>query len=298
MPDQPSDPSRPARRDLLLGLGAATALAAAPRALAAPAASWPLWQVERNGGIVHLTGETPPRATDWHDAWIERVLRGAGVLWTETNRVQRGDVQALVARYGMAADKPLDAWLTPEDRARVAKAAAICRVPPDSIAPLRPWLAGASLQQSYYAAAGQSGKSGDAVLAEQAKAAGIAVSSEFAAQDDVFAWFGAMSPAQDVQFLRYALDEILAGPATGRIYDDWAAGRFERAAAVMERMSRTSPDLFARIAIERNRGWLPRFAAMCGEGKKGLVVTGLYHLVGPSNLIAQLRSGGFGVRRV
>lgn len=209
-----------ARRRVLFGLAASFGLSATANLFGTasakpPARGWPLWAVEGKGVKAHLFGETPPRRGDWRDPRIERLLSESSVLWVETNEKRRADIGDLVSRYGMDAGKPLDAWLTVDDKARLAKALKVCGVPADSIAPLRPWLAGASLQQAYYKAAGASGNSADKLLATRADKSGIAVSSEFPAQDDVFAWFGAMSPVQDVQFLRYALDEILAGPKNG-----------------------------------------------------------------------------------
>lgn len=294
-----------ARRRLLQGLAVTAGFAATARlapawaAQPAPAADWPLWSVEGKGGKCYLLGETPPRLTAWHDARIERLLPQCATLWTETNQLRRADPAELVKRFGVDANKPLAAWLSGDDQARLAKAAGICRMPLAELASYRPWLAGASLQEAYYRAAGLSTQSADRVLVTQAAQHGVTVSSEFPTQDDVFAWFGAMSPAQDVQFLRYSLDEILAGPKEGeRIYADWAAGRTGRATAVMRDMQQRSPELFRKIAVQRNRDWLPRFNAMLVQDKPALVVVGLYHLVGPASLLGQLESSGLTVRRV
>jgi uncharacterized protein YbaP (TraB family) len=293
-----------ARRRFLIGLAtvagaAATAGKVSAAGVPVAARHWPLWSVERGSSKVFLFGETPPLRDDWHDTRIQGLLSRCPVLWTETNQTMRADIKELIERYGKVAGKPLAAWLTKDDHARLQKAADFCHVSLDAFADFRPWLVGANLQEAYYRAAGLSGHSADSVLAAQAVKAGATSSSEFAAQDHVFAWFGAMTPAQDVQFLRYALDEILAGPEAGsRIYLDWSAGRFERAAAVMNRVARVYPELFDKIAVQRNRNWLPRFHTML-EGKGPvLTVVGLYHLVGPGNLLAELNKSGMVVRRI
>lgn len=293
------------RRRVLQGLAATVGLVATAKAvpawaarMAAPAA-WPLWSVEGKTGKCYLLGETPPRTAAWHDARIESLLPRCATLWTETSQLRRADPGELVKRFGADANKPLTAWLTADDQARLAKAADYCRMPMDSLAQFRPWLAGASLQEAYYRVAGLSTDSADRVLVAQASKHGVAVSSEFPAQDDVFAWFGAMSPAQDVQFLRYSLDEILAGPKQNElIYADWAAGRAGRATAVMRDMQQKSPELFQKIAVQRNHDWLPRFNAMLAQDKPALVVVGLYHLVGPASLLGQLEHSGLTVRRL
>jgi uncharacterized protein YbaP (TraB family) len=288
----------PMRRQVLTGLVAATGGLGGWAAQAEPAPEWPLWSVEGGGGRVYLLGDTYPRPTDWRNARIEALLPGCAVLWTETNQIVRGDMNALVARYGVDPAAPLSTRLTAEDQARLAKAAALCRTPLESLSAFRPWLAGASLEGDFYKAMGLSGQAAARLLAAKAKDAGVPVSSEFAAQDDIFAWFGAMTPAQDVQYLRYVLDEILAGSeGTAGAFADWAKGDFRRAEAVNARIRRLYPD-FDRLIIERNRRWVPRFQTMLGEEKPGMVVVGHLHLVGPDNVLDQLRTSGLTVRRL
>lgn len=293
------------RRRVLFGLAAAAGFAATARTVPAWSASvdaapaWPLWSVEGKGSKVYLFGETPPRVHDWHDARIEGLLPECSALWTETSHKHRADMQSLLTRFATVPNKPLSSWLTKEDETRLAKAAEYCHVPLDSLATYRPWAAGASLQDTYYQVAGLSDKSADRVLVAQAEKAGMATSSEFAMQDDVFAWFSTMTPAQDVQFLRYALDEILAGPTEGeRIYSDWSLGRVDRATAIVNAMTEHYPELVKKIVVERNRNWIPRFNAMLDNKKPAMTVVGLYHLVGPESLLVQLKRSGLVVRRI
>ena len=79
-------------------------------------------------------------------------------------------------------------------------------------------------------AMGLSGLAPDKVLNTKAHAAGVPLFSEFAVKDDVVTWFGTMSPEQDLQFLRYILDEVLAAPgAQASTFTDWGRGDFRRA---------------------------------------------------------------------
>jgi uncharacterized protein YbaP (TraB family) len=207
-------------------------------------------------------------------------------------------MNALVAREGVDPATPLSTRLSTEDQARLAKAAALCRTPLESLSAFRPWLAGASLEGDFYKAMGLSGQAAASSLAAKAKDAGVPVSSEFAAQDDIFAWFGAMTPAQETQYLRYVLDEILAGPeGTADAFADWAKGDFRRATAVNSRIRRLYPD-FQTLIVERNRRWVPRFQAMLGEKKPGMVVVGHLHLVGSDNVLALLRADGLMIKRL
>jgi uncharacterized protein YbaP (TraB family) len=258
--------------------------------------SWPLWTIRRGSKTIYLTAETPPQPTDWHDPSIEQLLMHRSALWTETNSVYRQSQNELIRRYGVDARRPLDAWLDAHDKARLAKAAAYCGLKPGDLAPYRPWLAGSILQEQFYQIAGWKGKSARDVLVDRATRAGTPWHSEFKAKDDVFAWFGAFTPLQDIQYLRYMLDEVLAGPAhDAGIFVDWAAGRVGAAAAEVQRYSHAYPELAHKLTFERNQGWLARFEDMLASGSTPLVVVGLYHMVGPTGILALAKHKGLAV---
>jgi uncharacterized protein len=128
------------------------------------------------------------------------------VLWTETNQIIRGDQKELVTRNGIDNATPLMVRLGADDRVRLEKASALCKVPMASLTNFRPWLAGATREDAFYKTMGLFGLAPDKVLSAKAQAAGVALFSEFAMKDDVVTWFGSMSPKQDLQFLRYILD--------------------------------------------------------------------------------------------
>ena len=294
------------QRRTIVGMLAATMAAGAIGAHAAVALvqgkvkqEWPLWSLQNGRKKIYLMGETPPRPTDWHDVRVEQLLGDCAALWTETNQTYREPQKVLLQRFAMDPKRPLTSWLNTQDTARLRKAAAYCKVELADLAPYRPWCAAALLQDTYYSVSGAEGASADRVLSAQAATLRVPTFSEFPAKDDVFAWFGRMTPVQEVQFLRYTLDEILAGPAAGaRIYDDWASGRPERAAAEVARYSRAYPDLAPVLTTQRNQQWLSRFRTMFAGTGTPLVIVGLYHMVGPSGLLALAQREGISVRRV
>jgi len=263
--------------------------------VAAAADRWPLFVVEGHGGRVYLMGETPPRPAAWHNARIEALVPGCATLWTETNDVFKKSVQDLIAQYGVDEAHPLASRLTTQDQAHLAKVADLTHVPLASLATYRPWLVGGVLEDAYYGVMKMS-DAAEKVLVAKATAAHVNVSSEFAVKDDVFAWFGGLSPEQDVQFLRYSLDMILAGEAENeRVFTAWSKGDAAPAADRVAGMKQRYPDLYPKLVVERNRGWIPRFNAMLANKTPALVITGLYHLAGPDNLLTQLRAAGFSV---
>ncbi len=298
------------RRDFLFGLttigGALLADRVGARRIAlragepidGTASTWPLYAVEANGNRVYLTGETPPRPTRWHDERIEALVPRCSALWTETNNVYRRSVDDLIADYGVDESAPLESQLTKTDRERLAAAAELAHVPLASLTKFRPWLAGSVLEDAYYRAMGMA-DAADKVLVAEAKSDGITVSSEFPTKDDVIEWFASLSPEQGLQFFRYSLDTVLAAPEENdRIFGGWAQGDAGPATGRVADLKRLYPDLYAKMVVERNKNWVPRFSAMLESTKPVLVLTGLYHLVGPDSLLVQLRGAGLTLRQV
>jgi uncharacterized protein YbaP (TraB family) len=145
---------------------------------------------------------------------------------------------------------------------------------------------------------GLSGLAPDTVLSAEAQAAGIPLFSEFAVKGDVLTCFGSMSPTQDLQFLRYILDEVLASPSTQAVtFTDWGSGDFRRATGIVTRIKQLYPELYEMLVLDRNRKWVPRFEKMLSEKRPAMVILGHFHLVGSDGVLAQLTAAGMTVRR-
>lgn len=260
---------------------------------------YPVWEIKKGSGLVYLLGHTPPRPTDWSDARIEKLLQTCGALWDETNQVEQTDAQGLIQRYGIDPSKPLNAWLSASDRDRLSQAAKISGVPEGSLQTFRPWLAGQALEGAFFSAKGMNGRNADSVLVSQATKAGLSVSSEFARKEDAARWFTELSAEQEVQYLRYIVDELLAGHDEGqRIYAAWAKGKDAPATEWVSRMKRLYPELYQSLVLARNQAWVPRIQSMLTQNKPVMVVVGLYHLVGPDCIQAQLRANDLRAKRI
>ncbi|MDM4766684.1 TraB/GumN family protein [Pelomonas sp. SE-A7] len=294
-------PAALSRRRALVGMGVAAGSMLSSSLRAQPAPAWPLWQVHgQDGRRAYLFGETPARASPWHDARIEALLPTCSVLWNETNQQWRGDRQGVIKRYGMDLQTPLPRKLDAARLARLEQVAALAKMPLESLAPLRPWTAALTLEGAYYAQLKRNpAHSAENILIPIARQAGIAQASEFAAQDDVCAFMGEFTPEQDLQFLDYTLDNLLAGPeANERIHASWARGDAAPAEQVVLRTKTQYPAIHERMVLDRNRGWVSRFAQMLAADKPAMVVVGLYHMAGPDSVVAQLRAAGYRLSRI
>jgi uncharacterized protein len=301
--DNPTSIGNISRRQLVLtGLTAAVGSLTthAAWASASPTSHWPLWSVEGNGGKAYLFGGTPPRAKPWHDRRIEQLLTTCSTLWTETNSIRRGNIKELVQRLGMDAKTPLSQRLSTAEAKRLIKAVEAAHVRLDELSPLRPWLAGFTLENAYHAHIGhpESG-SAEHTLIDKAKKAGLNLQSEFAAQDDVLIYMGGLTSEAEQQFLSFIMDQILAGPAANeRIFSDWARGDTTRAERVVLGLKANYPALYESLVLGRNRNWVPRFDAMMRADKPALAVLGLYHMTGPDSVLVQLQTQGWTVSPV
>jgi len=243
-------------------------------------------------------GESLPRANDWADEEILSLLNLCGRLWTETNQTYRRSQVDLVREFGMSAPTAALQHLSSEQRVRLNNALRDTHLSLKDLAGARPWLIGATLEDAGYETYGLIGKSANTVLRARAGERGIPVSSEFAVKDDVFFWFGGMSPIEETQFLSYIVDGILLGKVgMEHISSHWVSGDAAPAAAFVGHVRNSYPELYAKLTLERNRAWLPRLERMLGDTKPTLVVVGLYHLVGPDSILRQAQNGGFTVSK-
>ncbi|HXB27791.1 MAG TPA: TraB/GumN family protein [Gemmatimonadaceae bacterium] len=286
------------RRQFIRGTfatGACFLFEASP-ALAILTSQRPLWTARKQGREVYLVGETWPQPNDWHDPVIETLLRTCGHLWTETNQIYRRPTKELVEQYGASPDASPLKLLSHAQMARLHKAADACDVSLKDLAGMRPWVIGATLEDAFYQKEGLRGKSAREILLARADSAGIPVSCEFAAKDDVFVYMGGLSPIEDAQFLYYELDGVLLGrTGSERISSNWLAGHTGPAAAFVDHERRAYPELYVKLTVDRNRGWVPRFESMMLDEKPTMVVVGMFHLVGQDSVLSQLRHAGYEV---
>jgi uncharacterized protein YbaP (TraB family) len=265
-------------------------------ALARWGAVRPLWTARKKGRLIYIVGETLPRASDWHDPAVEGLLGHCGRLWTETNQIFRRPAKALVEQFGTTTDSAPLKLLSRTQMSRLREATTSCGVSFDDLAGMRPWVIGATLEDAFYAKAGLTGKSAREVLLDRATAAGIPLSSEFATKDDVITWMGGFTPTEDAQFLCYEVDGILLGrQGADQMSGAWLAGDTGPAAAFLDHERQTYPELYVTLTVDRNRAWMPRMESMLLDPKPTMVIIGMYHLVGPDNVLTLLRRAGYDV---
>ena len=284
------------RRGVVAALAVGAAAPSLARAYPADAAMW----VVRDGRAkVFLFGDSGPLRKPWVSARFEAAVSESAVVWKETPDAGPG-VQALFVAKGVDPARPLTAWLTSAEQARVAAAVATVGLPPGSLDRLKPWLAAVLLDASFRTHFGFRQDNGPSQrLAEIAARDNKPIRTEFPDEASIVDYFAALPDAASVQSLMRAVGDIEAGADVEQRRDDaWAVGDQGPATAYVERVSRECAEYYQALLAARNKRWAPRIRAMLDGGGTTFVLVGGDHLVGPDSVQNQLAEAGMRARRV
>jgi uncharacterized protein YbaP (TraB family) len=264
-----------------------------------------LWLIDRAPTIVRIFGGGPALAEPWSDPAIEALVAASDVFWCEVPKLE-GDVQQLAIKYGVDPAAPLPTWLTPDDLARVDRAAATVGENPQILRAVRPWLAAQILKMAQETRAGLKGEySAEQHLESVAERAGIRIRGEFTdgatvpAAEAVFAAFSAWPRQAEIERLLSVLDDIERGPASIiEQADAWRADDLALAEQIDQRYRRDYPALYETLVLARNRAWVDRIQQMLTEPGTAFILMGTGHLVGPASVLALLEQDGIDARPV
>lgn len=111
--------------------------------------------------------------------------------------------------------------------------------------------------------------------------------------------FDALPPEQQQAMLEQTLAELDEGVTVlSEMVAAWRDGELESLSAELLDEFAEFPGLYETIVTKRNTAWVPAIERMIADGRRHLVVVGALHLVGPDNVIEQLRERGHEVERV
>jgi uncharacterized protein YbaP (TraB family) len=134
------------------------------------------------------------------------------------------------------------------------------------------------------------------VLSNEAQRLGIPVRSEFGDADGAMRIFSGMPRDAEIEYFRWMLDAVEAGPeATRRLAEDWARGDLAASDAQAVAMRRDYPAFHQRLIVERNHAWIDRIRAMFDHRTRAFILMGGGHLVGEDGVVALLRCAGVSV---
>lgn len=290
--------SRLARLVFLLLLLACSALARADKLF--------LWEVEGAHNRVYLLGTVHFARSDAYplpDA-MERAFRRARVLAVELDPTDLAVQQQIVQRGLYAADDSLRRHLPADTYRATQEAAARIGLQAAFVDRAKPWLMGSALIAVAAMRAGYQPDMGiDSVLVARAKAEGKQV-VELESADLQLRLFESMTPAEQVLFVKQALETVGDGEAAGMfdtLFDLWRRGDTDGMAAITRLGLEDEPlarDFIRRLLTDRNVDMAAKVERLLAGGDDAVVAVGAAHLAGPGSLVELLARRGYAVRQV
>lgn len=276
---------------LLLTTGApafaqnAAAPAAVPRAEGTGPALWVVRDADSTlylFGTMHLLRPT----TGWVSDRVDRAFASASHLIMEVDSPEdQSALLPLIRQHGLSPDRPLSSLLSPAELATLDAAARTMGGSAADMEPMRPWLAGVTIQSASIIRAGYAPGSGvEPILKARALAAGMAVSG-FETPDEQIRMLAGFPEEGQLAWLRRSLDEFgAAQTGVDRLVDAWAAGDVETVRALAVDPMRDTPLLYDVLLVRRNTNWADQIETLLEGSGTVFIAVGALHLAGDDSV--------------
>jgi uncharacterized protein YbaP (TraB family) len=246
---------------------------------------------------VNLFGRMAVRNdTQWLTPAIERAFDASDVLWLENPRGGGDRGNELIGRLGfLEGYSVLDAIEAP-DRERVISLLERAGMSADALDGRKAWLAYLFLSPLIDRINSVDGSSfPDTIFWQRAQMQGKTVSSEWRDIGELVEYSVGLQETTQLQMVVKALDD---SETYGARLDAWLRGDLGVLSNMASATAIDYPDAYREVNVERNMRWVARIRTMLGDANTEFVSIGIGHLVGPDNLVTQLRASGFDVERI
>jgi len=261
-----------------------------------------MWKVEGEGGSeAYLLGSLHVLTQEWYplNATINKAFTNSKVLVEEIDIDESADPALMMSALmkAMLPDgKTLDQVIAPDVHAEVKRRAEESGLPMMAIQRMKPWLVAITLMAPTLQAAGFKPELGvDRHFYDRAVSSGMKRQSleTMAYQLDRF---DQMSPKLQEDLLKSTMEDLdKEVESVKEMAEAWGSGNV----AAMEKMTlaglKETPELYARLLVERNNNWMPHVETCVKERAGCFIVVGAAHLVGPDGLPAMLAKKGYRV---
>ena len=290
---------------LVLALPVAGSMAVRTNAAAPPVPL--LWRVSDGDSRVWLLGSFHLLAKSDYplSADVDRAFDDADSLAFEVTQDDLESPDVLPTMMRLATSDPaasLDRALPADLREPLARRMAAYGLPAAQMGRFEPWFVNVTLVTLVGQRSGYAPEDGlDRHLMARARAAGKPITGLETVAEQLQVLDGTPLSEQ-VESLREFVDE--GDDANAKLDELHAAWRSADVPAIerlmRDEMAQRTPVTYRRVAIDRNRAWVPQIERMLaqGEGHDVLVVVGALHLVGPEGVVELLRARGHRVERV
>lgn len=285
----------------VLLLAVAVAVTVASNAAGQPAstdlAGPALWVVRSGDATVYVFGRMAVGSdTQWLTPTIEAAFDTSDALWLENPGADGDRGSELIGRFGFDEGYSVLNAIGESNRNRVIRLLERAGMPADALEGRKAWLANLFLSQLIDRINHVDGASSpDTVLRRRAEAQGMSVFSEWQDIEELVEFSVGLHETVQLQMLGKALDDA---ESYGVRLDAWMRGDIDALSAIADVTATDYPDANREVNVERNSRWVERIRAMLTDGPIEFVAIGVGHLVGPDNLLRQLRAAGLQIQRV
>lgn len=247
-------------------------------------------------GTIHALDKTHP----WHSQKIDAAIQQSQALWLEIPNIDdAASMQPLIMQLGLDMAHPLSTKLTPDQMAKLNKAAAGLPGGPGMLDMMKPWLAGMMLSVVPVMQAGYDpNNSVESELKPEFTSANKAVKG-FETAEQQLHYFADMSEKAQLNFLVSEIDDSdKAVDQFKELVAAWYAGDVEKLDALNNAEFRDKyPDLFQLLVVKRNQNFTSQIQDLLKGDGVTFVAVGAGHLVGKEGVPAMLEKQGYKVTR-
>jgi uncharacterized protein YbaP (TraB family) len=261
-----------------------------------------MWVIRDKDSTIYLVGTIHllRHESEWNAAKVRKTVTESSELWLEVANIDdQASALPLITQYGMDPEKTLSSKLNFVQKEKLAKVADTYGVPPESLEPMRPWLAALTFSVLPFLKAGYDPNAGvDRLLKAQAEKEGDRIQGFETAEQQVRFLADLPEPDQ-IAFLEETIEDAEKGIAQlEKLAKAWMDGDNETIGNVLVNdFKKEAPALYQKLLVQRNIAWSEKIAEILkGSGVQQIAV-GAAHLAGPDSVQVQLAKRGIKVER-
>jgi uncharacterized protein YbaP (TraB family) len=251
-----------------------------------------LWVVKDKDTTIYLFGTIhvlKPGLT-WFDEAVKKAFDSSDQVVLELVMPDTATMQSLVMSKGMAHDGVALTDRLPADK-RPAYAAALkgLGLPANAFDQMQPWFAATNLELLPLMKLGYDPQNGPEQVITKAAAEEHKPVIGLETAEQQLGFFAALSTPAQVSFLDSTVDDLPKLPTEmNQMVDDWAAGKPERLAKLLNDDLETSPEVKQVLLIDRNKNWANWITERLKKPGTVFIAVGAGHLAGDDSVMAQL----------
>lgn len=259
-----------------------------------------LWKVADEDTTIYLFGTVHalPKGLVWLDGPVAAALDESSELLTEIPDVSDADQQKAVMAIGLLKGETLRSLMNDADRTAYEALLARLKIPPETLDPLEPWLAGITLAVIPYALAGYGEEQGvETVLRKAAVAKGKKLGG-LETVDYQLGLFDGLPREAQLKFLNAAVKDFdKSAGLINAMTDEWGSGDPDGLGKLLNAQM-DDPELAETLLYQRNRNWATWVRQRLQQPGTVFVAVGAGHLAGPNSVQDTLKAQGVASARV